>query len=74
MFEKACLKSQISKCKERIEALEQKRARSQAALTSALLRHEEPNDADVDYFNNYTAQIDEARTVLHNLIAELEAK
>ena len=74
MFEKARLKSQISKCKERIESLEQKRARSQAAITQALLKHEEPNDADVDYFNIYTAQIDEARTVLHNLMTELDAK
>ena len=73
MFEKSKLKKAIKKSKERIAEIEQKRTRSQAALVEAILRHTEPNDKDVDFFNMFTAQIDEERDNLHRLQNELDA-
>ena len=73
MFEKAKLKKAIKKSKERIAEIEQKRTRSQAALVEAILRHSDPNDKDVDFFNMFTAQIDDERENLHRLQKELEA-
>lgn len=73
MFEKSKLKKAIKKSKERIAEIEQKRTRSQAALVEAILRHTEPNDKDVDFFNMFTAQIDEERDNLHRLQQELDA-
>ncbi len=70
MFEKYKLKRQIKKSKYKIELLEQKRARSQAALVSAILTHTTPNDEDVDIFNEITAQIDAEREVLRGLLAQ----
>ena len=73
MFEKAKLKKAIKKSKEHIAEIEQKRTRSQAAIVEAILRHTEPDDRDVDFFNQFTAQIDEERENLHRLTKELEA-
>ncbi len=72
MFEKGKLKKAIKRSKERIEAIEQKRTRSQAALVEAILRHTEPDDRDVDFFNQFTAQIEEERANLHKLMKQLE--
>ena len=72
MFEKMKLKKAIEKSKERITEIEQKRSRSQAALVDAILRHAEPDDRDVDYFNQFTAQVEEERANLHRLMKELE--
>ena len=72
MFEKRKLKKAIEKSKEKIEQIEQKRARSQSALVDAILRHTEPNDTDVDYFNQFTAQIEDERANLHRLMRQLE--
>ena len=72
MFEKSKLKKAIKQSKERIAEIEQKRTRSQAALVEAILRHAEPNDRDVDYFNMFTAEIDKERENLHRLSKELE--
>ena len=66
------LKKEIAKSKERIDQIEQKRSRSQAALVDAILRHVEPDDQDVDYFNQFTSQIDEERANLHRLMKELD--
>ena len=73
MFEKMKLKKAIKQSKERIAEIEQKRTRSQAALVEAILRHTEPDDRDVDFFNQFTAQIDEERANLHRLMKEYEA-
>ena len=73
MFEKMKLKKQIKECKEQIESLEQKRERSQAALLSAILKHEVPNDDDVDYFNEFTLKIEAEREKLHRFMGMLEA-
>ena len=72
MFEKAKLKKAIKKSKERIAEIEQKRTRSQAALVEAILRHTDPDDRDVDFFNHFTTQIEEERGNLHRLMKELE--
>lgn len=72
MFEKMKLKKAINQSKERIAEIEQKRTRSQAALVEAILRHTEPDDRDVDFFNQFTAQIDEERANLHRLVQQLE--
>ncbi len=73
MFEKLKLKRQIAKYKKQIEFLEQKRMRSQAALVTAILKHETPDDNDVDFFNRYTAKIDEVRAQMMTLVEKLKA-
>ena len=73
MFLKRKLNKQIQKSKETIEMLEQKRSRSQAALVSALLKNEIPNDEDVDYFNRFSEMIDGERERLRALTEEYEA-
>jgi len=72
MFEKSKLRKAIKKSKDRIAEIEQRRTRSQAALVEAILSHTEPNDKDVDFFNQFTAQINEERDNLHRLQKELE--
>ena len=73
MFEKRKLRKQIQQSKDKIYELEQRRARSQAALVSALLKHEVPRDEDVDYFNHFSAKIDEERDHLRRISEEYEA-
>lgn len=70
MFKKFKLKKKIRYYKEQIEMLEKKRARSQAALVEAILTHTSPSDEDVDYFNNYTKQINEIRNRMHEMQIE----
>lgn len=72
MFRKVKLKKQIRACIREINILEQRRSRSQAALISAILTGTTPADDDVDYFNRYTAQINETRDRLHQLQQEYE--
>lgn len=72
MFEKSKLKKEIKKSIERINFLEQKRVRSQAALVEAILKNTQPNDDDVDYFNQFTEKIDAERENLKRLQNELE--
>ena len=72
MFRKIKLKKQIRACIREIHLLEQRRSRSQAALISAILTGTTPADEDVDYFNRYTAQINEIRDRLHQLQQEYE--
>ena len=71
MFEKRKLKKHVKTIKDRILFLEQKRARSQAALVDAILRKVEPNDADVEYFNQFTAEIERLRSEMRDLEQEL---
>ncbi len=77
MFKKIKLKKQIKSFKNQIDILEQKRARSQAALVEALLTHKDPDDTDVDFFNQYTAKINEIRKQLQEaekLLAQSNGK
>ena len=73
MFAKSKLKKEIKSCKEKIELLEHKRNRSQAALLDAILNHKDPDDEDVDYFNQFTVQIDTERARLHVLMDQFNA-
>ena len=73
MFLKIQLKKSIRDCKKRIEMLERKRTRSQAALVEAILTNSEPDNSDVDFFNMFTTQIDKERERLHKLTQELES-
>ena len=72
MFEKRKLRKAIEKSKKNIEFLEKKRARSQAALVEAILRHTDPSDSDVDYFNRFTEQIEAERSHMHSLMDQLD--
>ncbi|MCR5693820.1 MAG: hypothetical protein K6G89_02475 [Clostridia bacterium] len=72
MFEKMKLNKEIKKCKQHIEEIEKRRARSQAALIEAILKNAQPNDDDVDYFNQFTSLIEKERDNLHKLQRELE--
>ena len=65
------LKSQIKKCKKHISFLEQKRYRSQAALVAAILSNTTPDEMDVEYFNNYTGQINATRDQMHEYQKQL---
>ena len=73
MFKKMKLKKEIEQSKQKIAELEQKRARSQAALVEAILLKTEPKDDDVDFFNKFTEQIEEERQRMHELMKELDA-
>ena len=72
MLQKSKLKKAINASRKKILLLEQKRTRSQAALVYALLNHTTPNDADIEYFNQYTVQIESEREHMHELMAELD--
>ena len=71
MFEKIKIRKQIKVIRQRIAFLEQKRARSQAALVDAILKKVDPNDDDVEYFNQFTGEIERLRAEMHELEAEL---
>lgn len=72
MLQKSKLKKAINASRKKIALLEQKRNRSQAALVYALLNHTTADDADIEYFNRYTAQIEEERASMQAMMAELE--
>ena len=74
MFEKSRIKGKIKKAKKNIEMLEKKRARSQAALVTAILSQKSPHDEDVEYFNHFTELIEVGRNRMHNLMKELEKR
>ena len=67
MFKNFTRRRKIRALKSQISELERKRERSQAALTEALLLNKEPADADVDFFNKYTAHIDLLRARINEL-------
>lgn len=74
MFEKRKLNKELQKQMELIETLEKKRYRSQAKLVEAILTGDAPDDEDVEYFNEFTRQIEETRArikSLKNQISEL---
>ena len=72
MLKKSKLKKEINGCRKKIQMLEQKRTRSQAALVYALLNHTTPNDSDIEYFNKFTVEMENERVHMHELMAELE--
>lgn len=70
MFEERKYKKEIKRCRATIEEIERKRSRSQSALTQAILLQEEPNEADVEWFNKYTGEI----TACRNHMVEIQKK
>ena len=70
MSEKSKLKKEIKVCRQTIEEIERKRARSQSALVQAILMQEEPDERDVEWFNKYTGEI----TACRNHMIELQKK
>lgn len=72
MLQKSKLKKAINNSRKKIAALEQKRTRSQAALVYALLNHTTPSDSDIEYFNKFTVEIENERSTMHALMADLE--
>ena len=70
MSEKSKLKKEIKVCRQTIEEIERKRARSQSALVQAILLQEEPDERDVEWFNKYTGEI----TACRNHMKELQNK
>ena len=72
MFKKLKLKQELKEVQQQMVHLEQKRTRSEAAIISALLKHVDPADDDVDYFNMYTAQIDELRMRIQEINQQMD--
>ncbi len=72
MFEESIIKKKIKKSKKYIETLEKKRARSQAALVTAILSNQTPGDEDVEYFNRFTELIEAERNKMHGFMKDLE--
>ena len=68
------LRREIRRCKRKIEMIEQRRARSQAALITAILDGTDPDDRDVDYFNQFTEMIDREREKMHALMRQRDEK
>ena len=65
------LKKAIDDLEREIEALEQKRERSQIAVMRALIAGTQPSAEDAQYFDTFTALIDNERENLRKLQAEL---
>ena len=70
MSRKSKLKKEIKTCQKTIVEIERRRARSQSALVQAILLQEEPNEADVEWFNKYTGEI----TACRNHMLEMNVK
>lgn len=73
MFEKKKFKKEIKRCRATIEEIERKRSRSQSALVQAILLQEEPNEADVEWFNKYTGEITACRNHMNDTQKKLDA-
>ena len=73
MFEKKKYKKEIKRCRATIEEIERKRSRSQSALVQAILLQEEPNEADVEWFNKYTGEITACRNHMTETQKKLDA-
>lgn len=73
MFEEKKYKREIKRCRATIEEIERKRSRSQSALVQAILLQEEPNEADVEWFNKYTGEITACRNHMTEMQQRLEA-
>lgn len=72
MSAKKELAKEIHILEEEIKVLEIKRSRSQAALIEALISRQQPDEAEMQYFRTFTADIDVKRERLVALTAQLE--
>ena len=66
------LAKEIHILEEEMKVLEIKRSRSQAALIEALISRTEPDEAEVQFFRTFTAEIDVKRERMLELMAQLE--
>ena len=73
MFDERKYKKEIKRCRATIEEIERKRSRSQSALVQAILLQEEPNEADVEWFNKYTGEITACRNHMGEIQKKLDA-
>lgn len=72
MSKKSKLKREIEDIEREIEALEQKRERSQIAVMRAMISGTKPSPEDEQYFMVFSSLIDEEREHLRQLNAELQ--
>lgn len=72
MSKKSQLKKAIDDSEKEIEALEQKRERSQIAVMRAMVSGTQPAPEDMQYFTVFTQLIDNEREHLRSLYAELD--
>ena len=72
MSKKSKLKRAIDDSEREIEALEQKRERSQIAVLRAMISGTKPSPEDEQYFMVFSSLIDEEREHLRQLNAELQ--
>lgn len=66
------LKKEINLLEDEIRELEIKRSRSQASLIEALISKKEPDQAEMQFFRTYTADIDIKREQLARLKKKLD--
>lgn len=71
MSKKRKLKREIDDIEREIEALEQKRERSQIAVMRAMMQGLKPNPEDQRYFLTFSTLIDNERENLRRLYVEL---
>ena len=71
MSKKSKIKREIDDIEREIEALEQKRERSQIAVMRAMLQGVKPNPEDQHYFLTFSTLIDNERENLRRLYVEL---
>lgn len=71
MSKKSQLKKAIDDSEKEIEALEQKRERSQVAVMRAMVAGVQPEPEDMQYFTVFSQLIDNERENLRKLYAEL---
>lgn len=72
MSDKSRLKREIAESESTIKAFEEKRARSQSALITAMLKKEQPDPKDEEFFNMFSALIDAEREKLRSLTKQLK--
>ena len=73
MSKKSQLKKAIEDIELEIEALEQKRERSQIAIMRAMIAGTKASAEDMQYFSVFSSLIDQEREQLRKLYAELNA-
>lgn len=67
------LAREIRAIEEEIKILEIKRSRSQAALIEALISRVKPDDAEVEFFRAFTAEIEVKREQMQKLARDLQS-
>lgn len=72
MSKKKELAKEIHILEEEIKVLEIKRSRSQAALIESLISRQTPDEAEMQFFRTFTADIEVKRERMLNLMAQLE--